>query len=168
MRCSSTWQASSDIMTGPCRHRIWDHQLEFYFRKCLVRIMKKCWKCICAVRSLQRALYFTGSRMCRVAKLYQRFQRTVWMNATAVNQKKWYIFITEVLVYIVYKNSVMDQRLDGEFWAPVFSEILGSPCGLVVATLVARTVRCLCITLASPFYRFLARYSGERDTVKSV
>lgn len=62
----------------------------------------------------------------------------------------------------------MDQRLEGEFWAPVLAETWGSPCGLVVATLVARTVQCLCITLASPFYRFLARYSGERNTVKRV
>lgn len=56
----------------------------------------------------------------------------------------------------------MDESLEAEFWAPAFSEPWGPPCGLAVATLVARTVRCLCITLASPFYRFLARYSGER------
>ena len=62
----------------------------------------------------------------------------------------------------------MDQRLEGEFWAPVLAETWGSPCALVVATLVARTVRCLCVTLASPFYRFLARYSGERKTVRRV
>ncbi|KAJ9580183.1 hypothetical protein L9F63_004166, partial [Diploptera punctata] len=53
----------------------------------------------------------------------------------------------------------MDLRLEGEFWAPTFSELWGPPCGLLVATLVARTVRCLCVTLASRFYRFLARFS---------
>ncbi|XP_023718029.1 probetacellulin-like [Cryptotermes secundus] len=56
----------------------------------------------------------------------------------------------------------MDESLEGEFWAPAYSEPWGPPCGLAVATLIARTVRCLCITLASPFYRFLARYSGRR------
>lgn len=61
----------------------------------------------------------------------------------------------------------MDQRLEGEFWAPAFSETWGPPCGLVVATLVARTVRCLCVTLASRFYRFLARFSGEKYVIIS-
>jgi hypothetical protein len=94
--------------------------------------------------------------MCRTVKLFGGYQRSIWVNAVTVNSDEWYISIYS------YRTRVMDQRLELEFWAPAFSEHWGPSCGLVVATLVARTVRCLCTTLASPFYRFLARYSGER------
>ncbi|KAJ8870216.1 hypothetical protein PR048_029232 [Dryococelus australis] len=50
---------------------------------------------------------------------------------------------------------MMEEQRYRDVWQPT----AGSPCPVTIM-LVSRTVRCLCVSLASRFYRFLARFSG--------